>query len=212
MKRILKSDFIQLMILLVVASCGISAAVDTASEKYICQGKNEGVYWPTKEWRTAKPEEVGMDSQKLVKAIEYAADPLYKTDGVTIIKDGYIVAEAYLGEFQKDTEHISHSMAKSFTCALIGIAIDQKLISGIDEKLCKYYEKWDCSDKDDLRSRITIRHALTLTTGLEWHEDWSKWDPTTNDALKMGASGHFVRYMSDRVGLHEPGERFVYSQ
>jgi len=52
---------------------------------------------------------------------------------------------------------------------------------------------------------------LTLTTGLKWHEDWSKFDYNTNDALKMGASGYFARYMSEREGLHEPGQRFIYS-
>ena len=214
MKEILKIHLIFLTILLLIASYGISTAAENASEdakKYICQGKYEGAYWPTQEWRTARPEEVGMNSEKLVKAMEYAANPRYKTDGVVIIKNGYIVAEAYFGSFRRESKHVSHSMAKSFTSALIGIAIDQKLISGIDKKLCKYYEEWDCSDKDDPRSRITIRHALTLTSGLKWYEDWSKWDPATNDALKMGASGHFVKYMTDRVGLHEPGERFIYS-
>ena len=152
-----------------------------------------------------------MDSRKLSEAVEYAATPKYNTEGVVVIKDGYVVAEAYFGKFRRDSQHVSHSMAKSFTSALIGIAIDQKLIAGVDEKLCRYYRDWDASDKDDLRSRITIRHALTLTSGLKWHEDWSKWDPATNDALKMGASGHFVKYMSGRAGLHEPGQRFVYS-
>jgi CubicO group peptidase (beta-lactamase class C family) len=52
---------------------------------------------------------------------------------------------------------------------------------------------------------------MTLTTGLEWHEDWTRWDPSTNDALKMGASGYFIRYMAQRKGLHEPGQRFIYS-
>ena len=190
-----------------------AAPADSGSNnhKYVAQGKNTGSYWPTKGWKTCAPEAVGMDSQKLTKAIEYAAVPEVNTEGLVVIKNGYIVAEAYFGSFQRDSKHVSHSMAKSFTSAMIGIAIDQKLIPGIDEKLCKYYEEWDCSDKDDFRSRITIRHALTLTSGLKWYEDWSKWDPTTNDALKMGASGHFVKYMSDRIGLHEPGERFIYS-
>ena len=65
--------------------------------------------------------------------------------------------------------------------------------------------------RDDFRSRITIRHAMTLTTGLEWKEDWSRWDPATNDALKMGQGGHFVKYMAERKGLYEPGQRFYYS-
>ncbi|MBW1710320.1 MAG: serine hydrolase [Deltaproteobacteria bacterium] len=62
-------------------------------------------------------------------------------------------------------KHVSHSMAKSFTSTLVGIAIDKGLLEGIDERLCKYYDEWDCDDEDDLRSKITIRHAMTLTSG-----------------------------------------------
>jgi CubicO group peptidase (beta-lactamase class C family) len=102
-------------------------------------------------------------------------------------------------------------MAKSFTSALVGIAIDKGLIKGIDERICPYYDEWNCHDQADSRSRITIRHAMTLTTGLDWNEDWSKWDPATNDALKMGRTGRFINYMSQRKGLHEPGQRFSYS-
>lgn len=102
-------------------------------------------------------------------------------------------------------------MAKSFASTLIGIALDKGLIKSIDERMCRYYEEWNCADDNDPRSRITIRHAMTLTTGLEWSEDWSKWDPESNDALKMGNSGHFIKYMAARRGLHEPGKKFVYS-
>ena len=216
MKGILKSRLIPLTVLLVIASCGVSTAAKIKHEKsefgkYMCQGKDEGVYWPTREWKTAKPEEVGMDSQKLVKAIEYAANPQYKTDGVAIIKNGYIVAEAYLGEFQKDTKHISHSMAKSFTSALIGIAIDKGLIPGVDEKLCQYFDEWDCDDKDDIRNKISIRNALTLTTGLKWHEDWVNFDPDTNDAMQMIYSRKFLGYMLDREAIYKPGNFFTYS-
>ena len=169
-------------------------------------------YWPTDEWKTRKPEAVGMDSQKLAEAIEYAATPKFNTEGILVVKNGYIVAESYFGSFRKDSKHVSHSMAKSFTSSLIGIAIDKGIISGVDTELCQYYEDWDCEDADiDSRAKITIRHAMTLTSGLEWHEDWSRWDPATNDALKMGASGRFYQYMSDRDGLHEPGQRFYYS-
>jgi CubicO group peptidase (beta-lactamase class C family) len=215
MTRISKSRLIRLMISLMMASCSISIAAEVASEQakseYICRGKNEGVYWPTKEWRTAKPEEVGINSSKLVKAVEYAANPQYKTDGLAIIKGGYIVAEAYFGEFQRDTKHISHSVAKSFTSALVGIAIDKGLISSVDEKLCRYFDQWDCDDKDDIRSKMTIRHALTLTTGLKWKEDWVNFNPATNDAMKMIYSKKFLEYMLNREPVHEPGEFFTYS-
>jgi len=178
---------------------------------YLGQGEYTGKYWPTKEWRECKPEAVGMNSGKLLQAIEYAATPAFNTEGLVILRKGHIVGEAYFGNFKINSRHVSHSVAKSFTSALVGIAIDKGLIKGIDERICQYYKEWDCKDKDDLRSRITIRHAMTLTTGLEWQENWSKWDPATNDALKMGQSGRFIKYMAERKGLHEPGQRFYYS-
>ena len=178
---------------------------------YLGKGEYSGQYWPTSEWRECKPETAAMNSEKLLQAIKYAATPAFNTDGLVIIRKGHIVGEAYFGNFKINSTHVSHSMAKSFTSTLIGIAIDKGLINGIDEKLCRYYDEWDCNDKDDLRSRITLRHAMTLTTGLKWQEDWSKWDPATNDALKMGASGYFMKYMSGRDGLHEPGTKFYYS-
>ncbi|MBU2551324.1 MAG: beta-lactamase family protein [Proteobacteria bacterium] len=178
---------------------------------YLGQGKYTGPYWPTQDWRTCSPEAVGMNSGKLLEAIRYAAEPEFQTQGLVIIGKGYIIGEAYFGDFKRDSRHVSHSMAKSFTSALIGIALDKGLIKGIDEKLCEFYDSWDCADKGDLRAKIRIRHALTLTTGLEWREDWSKWDPATNDALKMASSGRFVKYMAERKGLYEPGQRFFYS-
>jgi CubicO group peptidase (beta-lactamase class C family) len=179
--------------------------------RYLGQNEYTGKYWPTKEWRECKPEAVGMNSDKLLQAIEYAATPAFNTEGLVILRKGHIVGEAYFGNFKINSRHVSHSMAKSFTSALVGIAIDKGLIKDIDERICQYYKEWDCKDKDDLRSKITIRHAMTLTTGLGWQENWSKWDPATNDALKMGQSGRFTKYMAERKGLHEPGQRFYYS-
>ena len=199
------------MVLLVVVSYGMSAAEDGSGSmtEYLCQGENEGAYWPTEEWRTATPEAMGMDSQKLTKAIGYAVELRHQTDGVAIIKDGYIVAEAYLGDFKRDTPHISHSMAKSFTSALVGIAIDKGLISNVDAKLSQYFDEW--SDDGDPRSKIRIRNALTLTTGLKWHEDWENFDPDTNDAMQMIYSGKYLAYMLAREAAHKPGESFTYS-
>lgn len=178
---------------------------------YLGEGDYTGSYWPTDGWRSCEPEAVGMNSDELSAAIHYAATPGFKTDGLVVIRKGHIVGEAYFGNFKRETLHVSHSMAKSFSSALVGIAIDKGIIADVDAKLCEYYDEWDCADAEDLRSRITLRHAMTLTTGLQWHEDWSKWDFATNDALKMGATGHFISYMAARKGLYEPGHKFLYS-
>ena len=219
MTTIIRFVFAALMATMLFNGCNVSTPKSSpqktnqtsAGTEYIGKGETNGAYWPTQEWRECKPEAVGMNSEKLLKAIEYATTPAFNTDGLAVIRKGHIVGEAYLGNFKIDSKHVSHSMAKSFTSSLVGIAIDRGQLEGVDEKICKFYNEWNCDDEDDLRSRITLRHAMTLTTGLAWKEDWSKWDPNTNDALKMGASGHFVKYMAQRDGLYEPGQRFAYS-
>lgn len=215
----LNSRFVIILTALIVItfsshpSLANSSKVKSAINKsdYISQGENTGPYWPTRGWKTCNPDAVGMDAQKLIKAIEYAATPKYKTEGILVIKNGYIVAESYFGDFKKDSQHHSFSVAKSFTSALIGIAIDKGLLSGVDERICQYYENWDCDNQSDRRKSMTLRHAMTLTSGLNWIENWSKLDNTTNDTLKMAFDGHFVRYVSKKRGLHEPGTYFTYS-
>jgi CubicO group peptidase (beta-lactamase class C family) len=206
-----KNRLILLTILLLAGSCGFPAAESGSGsmEEYLHRGKAGGAYWPTNGWEVAAPEAVGMESQLLAKAIEYAANPRFETDGVVVVKDGYIVAEAYLGDFGQDSTHISYSMAKSFTSALVGIAIDRGLIPSVDAKLCQYFDEWSCDD--DGRNKVSIKHALTLTTGLKWHEDWDNVDPNTNDALQMIYSGDYLGYVLGREASHEPGGFFTYS-
>lgn len=188
-----------------------TADIDPEFGKYLGQGKNTGQYWPTEDWRSSKPEEVGMDSEALVEAFEYAATPEFRTRSVVVIKDGYIVGEAYYGRVKKSTKHSSHSMAKSYTSALIGIAIGQGLIESVDAKVCQFYEEWDCDDQDDIRRTMTLKHLMTLTSGLDWKEDWSYGYKGRNNTLEMARSSNFLEYMLEREGLHKPGTKFTYS-
>ena len=54
-------------------------------------------------------------------------------------------------------------MHKSIVALLLGIAIDEGHIAGIDDPLAKYLPEW----RDDPRERITLRHALQMNSGLE---------------------------------------------
>ena len=54
-------------------------------------------------------------------------------------------------------------MAKSFTSVLIGIAVEQKYINSIDDKVSKYISEWAV----DGYSNITIRNLLNMRSGLK---------------------------------------------
>jgi CubicO group peptidase (beta-lactamase class C family) len=153
------------------------------------------------------PDELGFDATKLQAAADFKTQ-YSSTEALLIIRHGYVALERYTGGVTATTRHESYSMAKSFSSALLGIAIDEGLIKNVDEKVCQYYpDQWDCSDMSDPRSRITIHHVLTVSTGLEWHEDWRSTATGVNDAYNI----NLLDYTLSRMAVEEPGTRMRYS-
>jgi CubicO group peptidase (beta-lactamase class C family) len=167
-------------------------------------------YWPTNGWMTETPDKLGFDAAKLETALAFETE-YSNTEAIFVVRHGYVAAEKYFGSFSATSRHDSFSMAKSFTSGLIGIAIEEGLIESTDAKLCEYYpSEWDCSDTSDPRSRITIDHAMNLTTGLRWTEDWRAGATGTNDVI--GASlGGVVNTALARECVAEPGTMKRYS-
>ena len=166
-------------------------------------------YFPTTDFRTAAPADAKMDAQKLDLAVSFSTAHS-STQGVLVLRHGYIVAEKYFGTFTATTRHESYSMAKSFTSALVGIAMGAKLLTGVDQKICGFYSEWGCSDGSDARTRIAIEHAMNVETGLEWHEDWRSNATGTNDAI-TGSAGNFLDYVLAKPSVAEPGTVKRYS-
>jgi CubicO group peptidase (beta-lactamase class C family) len=128
---------------------------------------------------------------------------------LVVVRHGRIVAERYADGVDPEQLHPSYSMAKGVTSALVGIAIDRGLLAGTHERVCSYYDAWDCDDADDPRSRITVDHLMNLTSGLQWHEDWSEGASGVNDVL-IGF-GDLVGHALSKPAEHEPGEVMRYS-
>ena len=166
-------------------------------------------YWPTDEWKAKDPSELGFDSQKLASAVDFRGNAKLNTQAVLVIRHGYIAHEKYYGTFTQNTRHESYSMAKSVTSGMIGIALAEGKIASLNEKICKYYpNKWNCNDSSDPRSRITIDHAMNLTTGLQWVEDWRSFANAGNDAMALG---DMLDKALGRKAVTEPGSSMRYS-
>jgi len=167
-------------------------------------------YWPTDDWRDIDPAEVGMAAGGLQQVYDYVANPNINTDGFVVIRNGYIVCEGYFGTFDIHSSHESFSMAKSFTSALIGIAVNKGYLSGVDETIDAYFSQLNEPGMDEAKKAITIKHLLTMTSGLEWNED-DYLDLARNDAIQMMFSTNLIQYVLDKPLLYEPGEHWYYS-
>jgi hypothetical protein len=92
-------------------------------------------YWPTADWRTSTPEKQGIDSEKLYRMLEYIKENNINIHSILIIRHGYMVLESYFAPYDKDTIHNLKSVSKSFLSAMVGIALREKLLSDIDQKV-----------------------------------------------------------------------------
>ncbi len=107
--------------------------------------------------------------------------------------------------------HSMQSVSKTVSSITVGIAITRgDFKAGLDTPLLEYFNLAKVKNLDERKRRITLRHVLTMTTGLDWNEEVAYDDPK-NDADLMEATDDWVQYVIDRPMAQEPGKVFNYS-
>lgn len=118
-----------------------------------------------------------------------------------VVQHDRIVAERYAPGFSRDKRILSWSMAKSFTCALVGMMARDSLIK-LDEQV--NLPEW----QNDNRSIITIRNLMQMESGLAWNEDYGNRSDVTQ---MLYDHGDFAAFAADREAVHKPGTNWCYS-
>ena len=75
---------------------------------------------PTKGWMISTPEAQGMDSNRLARMIQYIENNEIDLRSIVIVRNGYIVTEAYFNPFSQNVKNLIASATKSFTSSLVG--------------------------------------------------------------------------------------------
>lgn len=115
-------------------------------------------------WTTLDPATIGYCQENI--------DDLYGflnargTKGFIALKDGKIVLEKYFGTFTQDSIWYWASAGKSLTAFLTGMAQEKGLFS-IEDKTSKYLGEGWTSLLKEKEDKITLRHHLSMTTGLD---------------------------------------------
>jgi CubicO group peptidase (beta-lactamase class C family) len=178
-------------------------------------------------WQTASLDEVGIDEKEIGEAIARINDDTYQNvHSVLIVKDGKLVFEEYfsgytwdyngdqfrgeLTDFGIDTIHNLASVTKSFTSALVGIAIDHGFIQGVDEKVFAFFPEY-ADLKDERKESITLEHLLTMTSGLAWNEMELPYSNTNNDLVQLFIVSDPIEYILAKPVVNEPGAKWYYN-
>ena len=180
------------------------------SGEFLKTGSYQGPYFPTQGWRECAPGEVGMNAAVLMDMndeIVRLVGEDYEIHSILVVRNGYIVAEQYYSKyFDRETWHKLHSCTKSFTSALIGVAIKEGYIPGTDVKMLNYFQDYDIENMSPAKQSITLEHMLTMSAGLDWDElDYLYTDPH-NTNYQWRRSDDMIKFVLDRPMEYTPGE------
>ena len=176
-------------------------------------------------WAVSSPEQQGLDP-KLICAIGPRFEGWEEADphGVVVVRHGVLVYEHYftfgdelgpgevLGEEPRNasTKHDVYSITKSVTALLTGIAFDRGWLKDLDAPIFSFLPQYV-----DLRTpekdRITLRHLLTMTSGLDWPENKRWYDDPVNISRRMGGSSDPVRFVLEQPLAAPPGTVWNYN-
>lgn len=93
-----------------------------------------------------------------------------QTTALIFIRKDTVLYEKYFNGFTRESYFHSQSMAKSFISFLIGAAIDDGYISGIDDAMTKYIP--ELLQRDERFGKITIRNLLEMRSGLAYNKSF----------------------------------------
>lgn len=115
-------------------------------------------------WETVSPVSLKWDEAALANLYTFLEQK--NTKAFIILKDGHMVTERYFGTFTPESNWYWASAGKTLTAFLVGIAQAEGKLN-INDKTSKYLGTGWTSLPMEKENSITIRHQLTMTTGLD---------------------------------------------
>ena len=110
--------------------------------------KAELAYTPISrdDWPVSTPEEQCFDPE-LVAELYYNASQLETVYSLLVFKNDYLVAEDYFNIGAPDLQVNIHSVTKSITSALVGIALEEGCLTSVDQKMMDFFSGTQRTDR-----------------------------------------------------------------
>lgn len=119
-------------------------------------------------WPVADP---NFDQEKIASLDQAVESGTYKKiNSVIVIRDGRLLVERYYNGAERDSTHNPRSVGKTFTAAVLGIAIEEGYIESVDQPLSDFYDLAAFDNYSDKKARVTLRHLITMTSGFDGYD------------------------------------------
>jgi CubicO group peptidase (beta-lactamase class C family) len=174
------------------------------------------------DWQIETQTAALVDPKPLCALIDELTSTKANVHSVLVVRDGRLVFEHYRGGADQkwgmplgqvahgpDVKHDVRSISKSIVSVLVGIALDRKLITSIDEPVFDFFPEY-ASLRTAAKDRILIRHLLTMSSGIAWDEKRAYTDPQ-NSEIRMIYAPDPYRFVLEQPMAAQPGKLWNYS-
>lgn len=129
-------------------------------------------------------------------------------NSVILCQGDEILAENYYNGFTSESRHVIRSIMKSILSAVTGIALEKGKIESLDVPISEYLAEFR-EGRDMLHRMITIRHLLTMTSGIYWNGGVHYHCPMME---QLRRSKNWVSYIADCAVTDVPGTKWNYKE
>lgn len=164
---------------------------------------------PAWDWPVSTPEKEGFDGAALAGLVTDIKQGtlLPRLHYLVVVRHGRLVLEENLHGWGPGKIHMLQSVSKSFTSALVGIAIAQGAFKSVDEKVLDFFpDMKDIANLDERKKAMRLEDILTMRTGTDYNEDGESSPHWRLNRLARG----WDKFYLDRPMLQAPGTGFQY--
>jgi CubicO group peptidase (beta-lactamase class C family) len=192
--------FLALLLASGPAACGWDTAPDGESERVATEASADRVRGESRERRPVTT--VGLDTA-IMAAAEERAEALPRLRTLLVARHGEVALERRFRGPGLDEPANVKSVSKSVLSALVGIAIADGVLEGVDQPIAPFFEAYLAPDDDPRKREITVGHLLSMQSGLERTSgaNYGRWVTSAN----------WVRYAVTRPMVADPGGERLYS-
>lgn len=133
-------------------------------------------------------------------------EDLKKSNSVSfiIIKNGKLLHEEYWDGYKQTSKTNSFSMAKGVNVMLLGAAIEEGKIKGLNQKYSDFYDNYG---NIEFGKNLTIGDLAKMEAGLNWNENYK-------NPFLQNAKAYYGKSLAEAVFLrgfkNNPGTKFEY--
>lgn len=147
-----------------------------------------------------------MKSNEMMYDVLYNEFKKIKVKGCIIKQHGNIVFEYYKKVKAKQKQQKINSCTKSVVSALLGICLEKGYIENLDVTIDWYFSAYLQGEENEGKRKLTVRHLLTMTEGVDWPEfgEWNCFAP-------MEFAKDMAGFVLGRDLVREPGKEMNYN-